>query len=165
MNCTKERIKWVDIAKGITILSVVVGHTLINGNTGSVIINIICSFHMPFFFIMSGFTATFPSSFDELWQKTKRLALSLLIPAYVAYICRTFLFILLDKPDLDMNYFFNQLYSLLFIDGGNANYQDYTTYSFSYVWFLPSLFLCRTLFNYLNLISVSYTHLTLPTKA
>jgi acyltransferase len=45
-----KRIGWIDIAKGITILLVIVGHTLI----GYKVNDYIYAFHMPLFFICSG---------------------------------------------------------------------------------------------------------------
>ncbi len=49
-----ERIGWVDVSKGIAIILVVIGHT---GNPFSLLTTAIYSFHMPFFFIVSGFLA------------------------------------------------------------------------------------------------------------
>ena len=48
----KTRIEWIDFAKGLTILLVVVGHTISNG----LIRGSIFSFHMPLFFFLSGIT-------------------------------------------------------------------------------------------------------------
>jgi fucose 4-O-acetylase-like acetyltransferase len=50
----RNRIKWVDAAKGIGIFLVVLGHlTSVNGLTATVI----WAFHMPLFFFLSGLTA------------------------------------------------------------------------------------------------------------
>ena len=49
----KERIAWIDIAKGVTILTVIWSHTLPFGGLPR---NLIFCFHMPLFFILSGFT-------------------------------------------------------------------------------------------------------------
>ena len=46
-----QRLIWLDIAKGIAILLVIIGHMGIPRTMS----NIIYSFHMPFFFLMSGF--------------------------------------------------------------------------------------------------------------
>ncbi len=46
----KERNKWIDIAKGITIILMVLGHTTIP----DVASRFIWAFHMPLFFIVSG---------------------------------------------------------------------------------------------------------------
>lgn len=48
----KKRILWIDIARGIAMLSVIVGHTL---NVNGSIDRAIYLFHMPIFFILSGY--------------------------------------------------------------------------------------------------------------
>lgn len=47
-----KRIEWIDIAKGILIILVVLGHSEISGVTASVI----NSFHMATFFFLAGMT-------------------------------------------------------------------------------------------------------------
>lgn len=75
-----KRIEWLDYAKGIGIILVIYGHTYVPD-----LFNVwLCSFHMPLFFILSGFT--FPSyqrydSKDFLLKKVK----SLVIP-YVVFV-------------------------------------------------------------------------------
>lgn len=156
----RQRIQWVDIAKGITILLVVIAHTSYNGNIARVIINMICSFHMPFFFIMSGLTANFPSSIDMFMKKTKKLFLSLIIPTFIAYFSREIINVFINKTCISIDYFFSQLYTLLFFYADKTYYQNYPTYALGFIWFLPVLFLCRTLINYLSLV-VKKEHLPL----
>ena len=152
MNGIKNRIKWVDIAKGFVIFSVVAGHTISYGNTGPVIQNIIHSFHMPFFFIMSGYTAKLPDSIEEFKIKTKKLFYSLIIPMLAAFIFRAIWYTIVECPEINMDFFFNKLYTLLFLFSDNAKYQTYSISAIGFTWFFPVLFLCRTLFNYLHLI-------------
>lgn len=66
----KARLDWLDIAKGIAIILVIVGHTVENL---SPLRHIIFSFHMPLFFILAGYTfktkpmgRTLSSSFSRL---------------------------------------------------------------------------------------------------
>ena len=72
-----NRLNWLDIAKGITILLMVLGHTSIP----LFLSNFIWAFHMPLFFIASGWTTN--------WQKTdfkgftKRKIRTLLVPFLV----------------------------------------------------------------------------------
>ena len=47
----KERIVWLDVAKGMAIILMVLGHS----GLPSVINSFIFAFHMPFFFVASGF--------------------------------------------------------------------------------------------------------------
>ena len=73
----RSRLYWLDIAKGITILLMVLGHTSIP----LVLSNFIWAFHMPLFFIASGWTTN--------WQKTdfkgfiKKKSRTLLLPFLV----------------------------------------------------------------------------------
>ena len=56
-----KRIRFFDIAKGIAILAVILGHSAIEANlfmphrTAQIIVSICFSFHMPLFFILSGY--------------------------------------------------------------------------------------------------------------
>jgi len=62
-----KRIEWIDVARGIGIVLVVLGHTGINANIGKWIF----SFHMPLFFFISGlvFHATNTTTFVEFTKK------------------------------------------------------------------------------------------------
>lgn len=56
MLAAKSRIGWLDVAKGITIIFVVVGHLMQSYNPQMQIpFKIIYSFHMPAFFVFSGY--------------------------------------------------------------------------------------------------------------
>lgn len=57
LNSMSSRVLWLDIAKGITIILMVIGHTSIPMSLS----NFIWSFHMPLFFIASGWMTD--------WQK------------------------------------------------------------------------------------------------
>ncbi|MGV3119497.1 acyltransferase family protein [Lactiplantibacillus argentoratensis] len=50
----KKRIEWIDIARGITMISVVIGHSLYGYNNG-LLSHFIYTFHMPIFFILTGY--------------------------------------------------------------------------------------------------------------
>lgn len=47
----RQRIDWIDTAKGLCMILVIVGHTLPYGN---LMRNFIFSFHMPAFFFLTG---------------------------------------------------------------------------------------------------------------
>ena len=72
----KNRIECIDIAKGITILLVVIGHV---SSLPIVINKIIYSFHMPLFFILSGYFFRK----ESLIQIAKRMFQTLIIPYLV----------------------------------------------------------------------------------
>ena len=65
-----QRIEWLDVAKGIAILLMVAGHTTIPKPVS----NFIWAFHMPLFFIASGWCTRLGGQFGEfLVKKTKTL--------------------------------------------------------------------------------------------
>lgn len=75
-----NRITWVDVAKGIAILLVIIGHTV---NFGSSTRNFIFSFHMPLFFILSGYTFNLAGDFPAFFQRVKKLIRHLIYPSLI----------------------------------------------------------------------------------
>ena len=74
----ENRIEWVDILKGILIISVIVAHS----TTSSDVDRFTRLFNMPVFFIVSGYLMRIGDSFEPL-QWTKKKLVSLMVP----YIC------------------------------------------------------------------------------
>jgi fucose 4-O-acetylase-like acetyltransferase len=99
-----NRINWVDYAKGIGIILVVYGH-VIRGLYGSGIINkdfyyysdtFVYSFHMPLFFILSGYF--FPHSIKKRWATfTTNKIQTLIYPFIVWSIIQTIIEVLLSN--------------------------------------------------------------------
>lgn len=79
---TNNRIEWIDIAKGITIYLMVIGHTSIP----HCISDFIWSFHMPFFFMISGLMFT-PSKADNYKRYLERKAKTMIIPYLFFLLC------------------------------------------------------------------------------
>lgn len=80
-----SRIAWIDIAKGFTILTVIWGHTL---PVNTLARNTIFSFHMPLFFILSGFTMKPAKNFSDFLRQTEKDAKRLLMPTVLFVILR-----------------------------------------------------------------------------
>ncbi|MFD2611106.1 acyltransferase family protein [Paenibacillus gansuensis] len=80
-----KRIEWIDVAKGIGIILVVMGHT---SSITSDAARMIFSFHMPLFFFLSGFVFS-ASKYKTLLSFVKRKAVTLLIP-YVTFSVLTY---------------------------------------------------------------------------
>lgn len=72
-----NRLRWVDIFKGGVMLLVIIGHT---APFGSLTRNIIFSFHMPIFFILSGFCTHMVSSGQEMKSFISKHFSKLIIP-------------------------------------------------------------------------------------
>ncbi len=129
-----KKILWIDIAKGIGILSVVAGHVYIGD-----IKNIIFLFHMPLFFFISGFLF---KPHPNIKQYFRNKSIHLLIP-YVAYLFPIyFLFNLNDFSFIDSKDL------LLFITkpiiGGRLLIKELGVF-----WFIPVLFASEQIINIL----------------
>lgn len=73
-----KRINWIDWAKTTAITMVVFGH--IPEARGSFLITYVCSFHMPFFFFLSGYLFKVRNNHREEFNKLKT---SLIIPYFI----------------------------------------------------------------------------------
>lgn len=77
----ETRKTYIDAAKGIGILLMILGHTMTPG-VGK---DMIYSFHMPLFFVCSGMTMGFSEDAKEWRHRAKRGAIRLLIPAVLLF--------------------------------------------------------------------------------
>lgn len=80
---SKERIQWLDVAKGIAIICTIIGHTVAFGSQTR---NLIFSFHMPLFFLLSGYTIKTISKdkmFSATWKDFKRLVFPFFVLGFV----------------------------------------------------------------------------------
>lgn len=122
MAGSKTRIEWVDAAKGIGILMVMFGHNWLDWKY----CYYFCSFHMPLFFILTGYTfSDRRAPFNFIKQKAKVL----LIPYVLFVVCNLIFYGVLSHThggDYDMG-----VEALAFL-----MQQRHT-----YLWFLPVLFL------------------------
>lgn len=79
-----KRIEWVDTAKALGLFLVFWGHLLYNGSEVASIINrAIYSFHMPMYFILSGYV--YKADTLTFFDYTKRKAKRILLPALLLY--------------------------------------------------------------------------------
>lgn len=76
----KSRIEWVDIAKAVAIICMIIGHVL---PVGSNIRNLIFSFHMPLFFVCAGLFETDNISWENLKRRALRNVRKLIFPCIV----------------------------------------------------------------------------------
>ena len=83
-----KRVHWVDFAKGIGIIFVVIGHDVIYirdpSDTAYYLYNLIYEFHMPFFFIMAGYLLNTTKWEGREKDFVVKLFKRLLIPYYLA---------------------------------------------------------------------------------
>lgn len=116
-----KRIEWVDAAKGIGIMLVMLGHNWLHWDY----CYWIYAFHMPLFFILSGYTLSTCKSFGDFATSRARV---LLIPYMVFVVCHMVFYYL-------MSAIFGGEYNWTYAVVGFIRQQRFT-----YLWFLPTLF-------------------------
>lgn len=141
----KKRIAWVDIAKGFTILTVIWSHTL---TFGSLPRNLIFCFHMPLFFILSGFTLKPAKDFEDLVNRTKKDFARLILPVIFILIATGILNVLLNGLSAQSE-FYNFFYKLFW---ANGNVIEDGMPAMGMSWFLVSLFLAKFLIRIFSLV-------------
>lgn len=136
----EKRIEWVDIAKGIGIICVVIGHT---GISDTLLGRIIYLFHMPLFFYISGYLY---KKQENMKAHLKNKSIQLLIPYFI------FLFIftpvnglsdLLNNTSLGINDIISFILKIL---SGGKNIGGATTV----FWFITCFYLTQILYNLLQ---------------
>lgn len=130
----KERLDYFDIAKGIAIILVVLGHIIPPTNSISIWLY---SFHIPLFFIIAGSLINYKKETENNIKRIiKKKTRSLLIP----YVSFSIIYIL---------YSFFNLYILKIGDMSGLNFEIYITLflrGIGTLWFLPALFIGEMLF-------------------
>ena len=127
-----KRLDFIDISKGIGIILVVIGHVMNISNYESIFIS---SFHMPMFFLISGYLFN-SNKYDDFFTLVKHKFISLIIP-YIIYGFIGVLFqisaLLLQKRSIDLLSIFYGL-----ITGKNITNGP--------LWFLLCLFLIEVIY-------------------
>ena len=124
----KEKINYIDYSKGIAILFVIFGHVYSGNNIAT---TWIYSFHMPLFFIISGFLLKLNKNKDTKSMILKKFK-SLMVPYILFSIINIVGFYLIK--DLSYEVFKGNIFNTITLFGIGA------------LWFLPALFISETLF-------------------
>lgn len=136
----KQRIEWIDIAKGIAILLVIIGHTV---KFGSLSRNIIFSFHMPLFFILSGYTFRPATDAKTFFKHLRKNFLHLILPCLgVSLFLVTYNTVKADCYDI------YTIKTELFQMGRNLFYASGVNFNGTAagaIWFIFSLFWSKTI--------------------
>ncbi|EHI74911.1 Fucose 4-O-acetylase and related acetyltransferases [Streptococcus criceti] len=140
----QERIQWIDFAKGLTIILVIVGHTFSKGYIRGPIF----SFHMPLFFMLSLATYSFSNDWKDYRKKQRKAFNHLIPPAIFIWLVQS---VFLYRGQDFLGYVLLQIKSLfwasgyyVFVDGEKIPY-------LGIAWFLVVLFLSRALLDGLSL--------------
>lgn len=124
----KERISWIDTAKGFLMLCVIAGHTLPLGGFPE---RLIYSFHIPLFVILSGYTMGEPKNIYDFFVKVKKSFMQLYIPLLAIYFIEAVGFKF--KNHLDFSETVNTFFTSV-------------VYAIHVPWFLCVLFYARILY-------------------
>lgn len=145
----EQRIEYIDIAKGIGIILIVLGHVLKNG----FLRQYSYSFHVPLFFFLSGLTYKFKND-----KKIKKKIIRIYIPYIVFSIISILVFFLLGKiVARKMNIEFMDgtikanIIGMLYANSRNGLMKWNTP-----LWFLPCLLVVYLIANYLESIFKKY---------
>lgn len=135
---TNQRIQYWDIAKGIAIILMILGHT----EAPSIIRAAIFSFHMPFFMIANGY---FVKSYDRK-RTFRRSVRSLLLPYILTCMVSAVLYTLLSRGNAQpASLFFFKIKAM--IGGISKTSTRFQTFdSVWVVWFVCTLFVTRNLY-------------------
>lgn len=133
-----QRLDWVDNLKGIGMILVILGHVSINKYLN----DIIYSFHMPLFFIISGFLFNFSNKDNYVLKKVK----SLIVPYFKFCFIWFMYWFIFERFIRGGNISITQQFFNIFIaKGGAENY-----YYNAVMWFLPCLLITEITFYYLK---------------
>lgn len=129
------RERWIDSLKGFAILAVVLGHI------ASPLGEWIFSWHMPVFFMLSGFFVK-PFQVSSLWSDVRRLMIPYFLFSGIALMVESLKRWRLDRPHLDMEHEAVGVFWTMDFNGLQNHY--------GYVlWFLPALLFGRMLASFL----------------
>lgn len=115
-----QRSNTLDYAKGMAIILMVIGHCYSSEN---IVLSLIYSFHMPFFFILSGIIYGKKVTYQENFQFRPRKAIVHLLIPYFAY--ETLFSVFLAFLDRNSNFFYSlgqKLISILTFKGVTATW-------------------------------------------
>lgn len=145
-----KRMDWVDIAKGITIIFMIIGHTV---PISSGVYTFIFSFHMPLFVILSGITYRSLKNIKSFWLNIKKYFKRLFIPYLITLLICRLLRDIQYYGVFNLSIFIKNFFSD-FIWGNGCSYvflgKEYS--GVGSIWFLITLFLSKIVFDFINLI-------------
>lgn len=140
----KKRMRWLDLAKGLAILLMVLGHCLADD---CLLHGFIYSFHMPLFFLAAGFTMRAKPRRQVVTSSARRL----LVP-YLVVCSILFLFAFVSPNSLNANLDTQRswpvvLVEILYAAGDSGTILGHAFQAIGALWFLPCLFVARILLN------------------
>lgn len=137
-----KRIKWVDIAKGLAIFAMIIGHEC----PKQPVIGFIFSFHMPLFFILSGYTSGAVTN----WKSFKKKGIKLF---YKTWLLAVIMIVLLGVETLIVKQgigFWHMIQLDLKGIFWGSNIQRINLMNVGVMWFLIVFFWSKLLYNFFS---------------
>ena len=126
-----------DYMKGIGILAMIIGHSIIP----SIVDRVIFAWHMPMFFIISGYFYKNVDSKTMFIKNWKGLLKPYLVTSFLL------VFIGYAKKEEGWDSISSALLSMLVASGSKGNPTSLANYFIGALWFLLAMFWCRTFYN------------------
>lgn len=139
----RKRVEWLDVAKGMAMIFVVIGHCV---DYGTPLRIFTYSFHMPMFYMLSGYTMRPPKDGADLWKSTKKDIKSIVLPCLVVAVLRIVLSMIKNGTGLA------ESLSMLGTRLLWASAYDADRTYLGMLWFLVVLFWSKLLFRVLFLL-------------
>lgn len=136
----RPRIEWIDIAKGITIVLVILGHTFLYESLAR---KVIFSFHMPLFFILAGYTFRVKPMKDVASSSFKRLLVPYIIVFWTLQVIS-----LVQHPEVGLGDLARSFGGFVFGSGTTIEAFDFP--AAGVIWFLAALFCARITLNFVT---------------
>jgi acyltransferase len=148
----KERINWIDIARGIGIILVIYAH----GLGATPLRYFIYSFHLPLFFFLSGLVVHSRKNEPYINSLTKDIK-KILLPYFFFAFLFFFIWILNLKPESrSPEIIIHQLIGIFYGSGNNR----YLIFDIA-LWFLPCLFLVKQIFWAISKLTDKFIYISL----
>lgn len=147
-----RRMQYIDMAKGIGILLVIIGHTMSLGWKK----DFIYSFHMPLFFVCSGMTLRFSLTWEEWKNQTRKLAKRLLLPIVALYLSMCWLVDLIAGITWNgqiKELIETRVLTMFMSSGSEVQFLGKIVGDIGALWFLAALFCARILLDAIHLVA------------
>lgn len=143
IKSTVKRIDYIDIVKGITIILMIIGHV---SNIPTILRTFIFSFHMPLFFIISGYTFKKKKQTKLLKSSIRRLIIPYLLTGITMLILNIIISIKNQEIKNILNLIKNSFLSILWGSGAREICPT-GIQPIGAIWFLLAMFWGGLIFN------------------
>lgn len=144
----KSRIAWIDIAKGICMISVIAGHLGVESVNA-----VVFSFHLTLFFILSGYTLKTDLNIKSASKRFSRLMTPYFVTCFMIIAADVVNFALYEKTTETAVVTASLFKNIARTFFGSGAYQSLGKYNFASnigaIWFLPAMFFSTIIAQYL----------------